>query len=94
MHKPKGGRGKRVPYSSVTVRVPEELKAQVEELVEAYRLFILEGIKADQEDSLLPIDQAKALAQELLKGRSTRKDLAAKLITSIYGEEIKPEDLA
>jgi hypothetical protein len=91
MNKPKGGRGKRVPYSSVTVRVPEELKAQVEELVEAYRLFILEGIETDQ--GLLPIDQAKALAKELLGGRSTRKDMAAKLITSIYGEEVKPEDL-
>jgi hypothetical protein len=92
MIKPKGGRGKRVPYTSVTVRVPEELKAQVEELVEAYRLFILEGIETEQE-ALLPIDQAKALAKELLAGRSTRKDMAAKLITSIYGEEVKPEDL-
>jgi hypothetical protein len=33
------------------------------------------------------------LAKELLGGRSTRKDMAAKLITSIYGEEVKPEDL-
>jgi hypothetical protein len=93
MIKPKGGRGKRVPYSSVTVRVPEELKAQVEELVEAYRLFILEGIEMEQE-ALLPIDQAKALAKELLAGRSTRKDMAVKLITSIYREEVKPEELA
>jgi hypothetical protein len=92
MTKPKGGRGKKAPYSSVTVRVPEDIKAKVEELVEAYRLFILEGIETEEE-ALLPFDQAKALAQELLKGRTTRKDIAAKLITSIYGEEVTGDDL-
>lgn len=93
MIKPKGGRGKKAPYSSVTVRVPEELKSKVEEIVEAYRQYILEGIET-QVNSLLPIDDAKELAKKLLAGRSTRKDLAIKLITSIYGEEIKEDDLA
>jgi hypothetical protein len=93
MIKPKGGRGKKAPYSSVTVRVPEELKAKVEELVEAYRQFILEGIEVEPEGAV-SIGEAKVIAKELLASRSTRKDIAAKLITSIYGEEVKPEDLA
>lgn len=92
MIKPKGGRGKKAPYSSVTVRVPEELKAKVEELVEAYRQFILEGIEVEPEGTV-SIGEAKAIAKELLASRSTRKDIAVKLITSIYGEEVKPEDL-
>jgi hypothetical protein len=37
MNKPIGGRGKKAPYETTHVRIPVDLKSQVEELVENYR---------------------------------------------------------
>lgn len=37
MNKPIGGRGKKAPYETTHVRIPVDLKAQVEKLVEDYR---------------------------------------------------------
>ena len=92
MDKPKGGRGKKVPYNSCTVRIPEDLKDAVETLVEQYRLFILEGIES-KSNSIPSIDEIKSLSKQLLKGRSTRKDIVIKLVTSIYGITLTDEDL-
>ena len=92
MDKPKGGRGNKVPYSSVTVRVPEDLKETVESLVEDYRQFILEGIES-KSNSLPSIDEVKELSKHLLKGRTTRKDIIIKLVTSIYGVVLTDKDL-
>ena len=92
MDKPKGGRGKKAPYNSCTVRIPEDLKDSVETLVEQYRLFILEGIES-KSNSIPSIDEIKSLSKQLLKGRSTRKDIVIKLVTSIYGITLTDEDL-
>ena len=43
MAKPLGGRGKRAPYETVMVRVPEPIKADVETLIAAYRDAVLAG---------------------------------------------------
>ena len=36
MGKSKGGRGKRLPYSTTTIRIPEPLKAEVQKKVQEY----------------------------------------------------------
>ena len=36
MTKSKGGRGKRLPYSTTTIRIPEPLKAEVQKKVQEY----------------------------------------------------------
>jgi hypothetical protein len=92
MDKPKGGRGKKVPYTSVTVRVPEDLKDTVETLVNNYRQSILEGIEINSSE-IPSIDEIKLLSKQLLKGRTTRKDIIIKLVTSIYGVILTDEDL-
>jgi hypothetical protein len=92
MNKPKGGRGKKVPYNSLTVRIPEDLKDKVESLVEDYRQFILDGIQSTDND-IPTIDEIKELSKQLLKGRTTRKDIVVKLVTSIYGVTLTDKDL-
>jgi hypothetical protein len=92
MDKPKGGRGKKVPYNSVTVRVPEDLKESVETLVNDYRQFILEGIES-KTSSIPSIDEIKELSKQLLKGRKTKKDIVIKLVMSIYKVTLTDEDL-
>ena len=92
MIKPKGGRGKKVPYNSLTVRIPEDLKDTVEGLVDDYRQFILDGIQIKSND-IPSIDEIKELSKQLLKGRTTRKDIIIKLVTSIYGIVLTDKDL-
>ena len=92
MIKPKGGRGKKVPYNSLTVRIPEDLKDTVEGLVDDYRQFILDGIQIKSND-IPSIDEIKELSKQLLKGRTTRKDIIIKLVTSIYGITLTDKDL-
>jgi hypothetical protein len=92
MNKSKGGRGKKLPYNSVTVRIPENLKSQVENLVNDYRQFILDGVETNN-DNIPSIDEIKELSKQLLKSRATRKDIVIKLVMSIYGIEITDNDL-
>jgi len=92
MDKPKGGRGKKVPYNSCTVRIPVDLKETVESLVENYRQFILEGIESKSND-IPPIEEIKELSKQLLKGRKTKKDIVIKLVMSIYKVTLTDEDL-
>lgn len=92
MAKPVGGRGKKVPYNSCTVRIPEDLKQTVETLVEDYRQFILEGIESKSND-IPTIEEIKELSKQLLKGRTTRKEIVIKLVTSIYGVVLTDKDL-
>jgi hypothetical protein len=92
MNKSRGGRGKKLPYNSVTVRIPENLKSQVEDLVSDYRQFILDGIE-NNNDNIPSIDEIKQLSKQLLKSRATRKDIVIKLVMSIYGIEITDSDL-
>jgi hypothetical protein len=35
--KPKGGRGKKAPYDTTVVRVPDPVLAEVEQIIDAYR---------------------------------------------------------
>jgi hypothetical protein len=54
MNKPIGGRGKKAPYETTHVRIPVDLKAQVEKLVEDYRnngLVIPEEIHQQSTDN-------------------------------------------
>jgi hypothetical protein len=37
MNKPVGGRGHKAPYQTVVVRIPVDLKSQVDELVDRFR---------------------------------------------------------
>lgn len=47
MVRPVGGRGRRAPYDTVMVRVPEPIKAEVESLIAAYRNSILSNNDSD-----------------------------------------------
>jgi hypothetical protein len=41
--KPKGGRGKKAPYTTIQMRVPLEIKDDVNTLIESYRVRALTG---------------------------------------------------
>ena len=121
-----GGRGKKAPYKTTHVRIPIDLKPQVELLIEEFRnngfvidnkiannpsmnssefikqmieefkknnLIIIKESKETLHDNLINISSMKLeesikLANELLSTRATKKEVASKLITAIFGIEV------
>jgi chorismate mutase len=51
MPKPLGGRGHKAPYQTMTIRIPIDVKEQVEEIVERFRSGDLELAKTDSSDN-------------------------------------------
>lgn len=52
MNKPIGGRGKKAPYETTHVRIPVDLKLQVEKLVEDYRNNGLSNLPENNQQSI------------------------------------------
>jgi hypothetical protein len=51
MSKPVGGRGHKAPYQTMTIRIPIDVKEQVEEIVERFRSGNLELTQTDNSDN-------------------------------------------
>lgn len=127
MNKPIGGRGRKAPYETTHVRIPVDLKTQVELLVEQFRDngcvienhtvensstnsddFIQKMIQEFRNNDLLivqstneisqyelmshlnlKLEESIKLANELLATRATKKEVVNKLLTSLFGIEVK-----
>jgi hypothetical protein len=126
MSKPIGGRGKKAFYETTHVRIPVNLKSQVELLVQEFRENggviqdnIVENLSTDPDSFIqkmiqefknnnlliqesnqissdvlmnalnLKLEEAIKLANELLLTRSTKKELVNKLLTTIFGIEVR-----
>jgi hypothetical protein len=50
MPKPLGGRGCKAPYQTMTIRIPVDVKPQIDEIVERFRSSDLELAKTDCSD--------------------------------------------
>lgn len=83
MAKPLGGRGIKAPYQTTHVRIPVDIKAQVEALSNAYK----EGRVIDDSQTL---SQAEAieLAHKILKAKKSARVSLKNLLTGIYKTEI------
>lgn len=80
----KGGRGHKAPYESTHVRVPLPIKDQVLELIEQYRV---NGELTPSTD--LSLDEAVKKATAILAQKKSAKLSMQKLLTSIYGIEVR-----
>ena len=79
----KGGRGIKAPYETTHVRIPVDIKEQVEKLSQAFKEGTLE--KPSQPVSL---DEAVKIAEEVLKQKKSARVSIKKLLTSIYGVDV------
>lgn len=77
----KGGRGVKAPYQTTHVRIPVDIKPQVEALSQAYR----DG----QLNKMLSRDEAIEKARHLLKAKKGAKYCMESLLTAIYGDTIQ-----
>ena len=127
MNKPIGGRGKKAPYETTHVRIPVDLKSQVELLVEEFRdngcvvkdntvensstdpddffqkmiqefknndMLIVQKSNVISHDILmselnLKLEESIKLANELLATRATKKEVVNRLLTALFGIEVK-----
>jgi len=92
MTKPIGGRGKKAPYETTHLRIPIPIKPQIESMIEAYRLSVIDGIDSPKSD-LLPLGDAIELSKKLLRSKTAKTDTIVKLLTGIYGSEVTKQDL-
>ena len=92
MNKPLGGRGKKAPYETTHLRIPLPIKADIEKLIENYRLSVIDGIET-HDNGLMSVEDAKLLTRKLIKAKTSKIDTLIKLLTSIYGVEISKDEL-
>ena len=92
MNKPLGGRGKKAPYETTHLRIPVPIKADIEKLIENYRLSVIDGIESE-DNGLMSVEDAKLLTRKLIKAKTSKIDTLIKLLTSIYNVEITKDEL-
>lgn len=91
---PKGGRGKKAPYDTRTVRVPVDLIPQVENLIEVYREAKLNDndvtdIKQSLDLTKDNLEKWTLEAKAILKQKKSAKESMKKLLALMFsGEEI------
>lgn len=101
MNKPVGGRGKKAPYETQVIRVPEPIVNQVEQLIENYRTAVVnnEEIEIEQKSNfhtnitLVDYDSALQKAKEIVKQKRSAAESIAKLLQVLYGGTVSKENL-
>jgi hypothetical protein len=84
MTKPAGGRGKKAPYQTTHMRVPEPIKPEVQRLIDRFH-----GNDVDHsENSLTSLDEAIVLAQAVMLQKKGARISLQKLLTALYRREI------
>lgn len=99
----KGGRGKQAPYTTTHVRVPDPLKAEVDNLIKSWRTLVDSGemspteatVQVCKPEHLACIDftEALAIAQKLMKQKKSANDSMIRLLEAIYGVELSKDVL-
>lgn len=90
--KPVGGRGKKAPYETTHIRVPVEIKAEIEMLIEIYRQEVLSGdgkndldsSESEPKSSQVNHIEASVIAKGILAHKRSARESLGKLLTAIY----------
>jgi hypothetical protein len=97
MSKPVGGRGKKAPYETITIRIPEPIRAEVERLSEDFRGLVERKLADGYSDYVLEdsVHYEKALeeAKKILIQKKSARESLRKLLQVIYGGEVSKEEL-
>lgn len=88
----KGGRGKKAPYESKTVRIPLPLEEKVNQLIQEFH----DGRSSDDSSNslvnhLAKIDEAISIAKDILKSKKSAKISLTKFIANLY--HLNEEDI-
>jgi hypothetical protein len=85
MSKPAGGRGKKAPYETTHIRVPEPIKAEVQRMIDRFH-----GSEVETDLNLeTSLSAAVVLAESILSQKKSARVSMEKLLTALYHREIK-----
>jgi hypothetical protein len=84
VNKPKGGRGKRAPYETTVVRVPDPVLGQVEAICDAYR----NGEVLPEQKPVTDFESIREQVDQWRKIAKVGKDKLQNLLQLIYGVDI------
>ncbi len=84
MSKHKGGRGKRAPYETTVVRVPDPVLEQVEAICDAYR----NGEVLPEKKPVTDFESIREQVDQWRKTAKVGKDKLQNLLQLIYGVDI------
>ena len=84
MNKPKGGRGKRAPYETTVVRVPDPVLEQVEAICDAYR----NGEFLPEQKPVTDFETIKDQIDEWRKSAKVGKEKLKNLLQLMYGVDV------
>ena len=101
MNKPLGGRGQTAPYETKIVRVPIPVLPKVEQIIDDYRDFAINGevskskINSESPNFITPVNYSEAVqhAREIIKTKKSATDSLAKLLQVLYGGTVSKADL-
>lgn len=82
---PKGGRGKRAPYETVVVRVPEPVLDRVEAIIDSYRLGLALEENPSGSKPVTGFEEIRERVDEWRKNAKVGKDKLKNLLQLIYG---------
>ena len=72
MSKPVGGRGHKAPYQTMIIRIPIDVKEQVDEIVERFRSGDLELAKTDGSDNNIRSQLTTIIERYKVTAKSSR----------------------
>lgn len=92
----KGGRGKKAPYNTTHVRIPEAMKPAIEQAIAQFKELAISG-KIDpnkpinkisqlsqHNKSLTSLEEATKIAQCILRQKQSAKKSVEKLLAALY----------
>jgi hypothetical protein len=93
MTKPVGGRGYKAPYITTHVRVPTDIKPQVEALIDKYRTELLgntqdNSLTTSENNPLPTLEESVSLALGIVGRKQSARKSMALLLSAIYGSEV------
>jgi hypothetical protein len=90
MTKPIGGRGHKAPYKTTTVRIPIDLKPQVDELVDRFREGSLKINNTSKVETIIP-DLKAIIERYKLNSKSSRDWVQFNKLISELEKELTQE---
>lgn len=85
MSRSAGGRGKKAPYSTTHVRVPEPIKTEVIALIHRFH----QEVESETQKMDITLPDALAIAKGILLQKKSARVSMEKLLTALYHTEIK-----
>ena len=95
MNKPVGGRGKKAPYKSVTIRVPEPIAEYIYKYIDYYRAIVLKLNKSGEKlfddatttlySSILTEEEVLRICRLAKSKYRTRTDTIYEILKQLFG---------